>query len=402
MPNRMYPGMAGQWRVLVSASAVLFTAVACSSATTGGSAAGGKSTLTIGVINDATGSQAPTVVPQVNGMVAWAKVIDALGGLDGHQVKMDVCDGQSTTTGTLACGQKLTGDGIVISEGTTGEVDAVAPQLLRSGKVVLTPDPTLNPPAGSNLFQTVPALSAGVKTFLTTAKINKITSLGLVTTDDASGIAITKAVDGAAGHLGLAVTSQLIADDATDATVQVQKLLSARVGMIYDGVVGAEGVLVLKAAKALGVKVPIVVNAGDVYPSFLAAAAGSIPGQIYGAPPANLAVPGLLQGSEATALQTFEKQYKKALGKPMNLATTNFIGVVQGSNAANILLALGPNPSLSATESYLRKHKVGGVLPLQFPAAGLQVVSQTVGLAEAHADSRLWGACATSAVLTCP
>ncbi len=335
-------------------------------------------------------------------MVAWAKVIDALGGLDGHQIDMDVCDGQSSTTGTLACGQKLSGDGIIISEGTTGQVDAVTLQLQRAGKVVLTPDPTLNPPAGSNLFQTVPELSAGVKTFLGAAKLNKITSVGLVTTDDASGIAIIKAVGGAAGRLGLKVSSQLIADDATDATVQVQKLMAAKVGMIYDGVVGAEGVLVLKAVKALGVKLPVVVNAGDVYPAFLAAAAGSIPGQIYGAPPANLAVTDLLEGSEVAALQSFEKQYQKALGKPMNLATTNFIGVVQGSNAAHILLALGRNPSLSATESYLRSHVVGGVVPLQFPATGLQVVTQPVGLAEAEAGSQLWGGCVTSAILRCP
>lgn len=403
MLSRLWRHPAGRWLPLVPATATLLLGAACSTTSpAAGTAAGTKPTLTVGVIGEETGFEAPTVVPQVNGMEAWAKVINSLGGLDGHPVKLDVCDGQSTTTGTLACGQKLSSAGIIISEGTTGQVTAVTKQMQRMGKVVLTPDPTLNPATGSNLFQTVPELSAGVKTFLKTAKLNGIKSLGLVTTDDASGIAISKAVGGAAAGLGLKVSRQLIAADATDATVQVQKLVSARAGMIYDGVVGAEGVVVLKAVKALGLTLPIVVNAGDVYPAFLAAAKGSIPDRIYGAPPSNLAVTSLLTGSEHSAFETFEKQYKKALGKPMDLTTTNFIGVAQASNAANILLKLGAGPALPKVESFLRSHAVGGVVPLQFPAAGLQVVNQSVGLAEAKAGSQLWGACVTSAVLRCP
>lgn len=399
MLKRLLPRLTGWWLPLVPASAVLLIATACGSAT---SAAGGKSALTVGVIGEETGSQAPTVVPQVNGMVAWGKVINAMGGLHGRPVKVDVCDGQSTTTGTLTCGHKLSSDGIILSEGTTGQVTAVSKQLRLAGKAVLTPDPTLNPPAGSNLFQSVPPLSAGVRTFLGTAKLNGIKSVGLLTTDDASGIAISNAVGGAAGRLGLKVSKQLIAPDATDATVQVQKLLSAKAGMIYDGVVGSEGVVGLKALKALGVTAPIVVNAGDVYPSFLTAAAGSIPGQIYGAPPSNYAVADLLKGADHAALQTFENQYQKALHKPMDLTMTNFIGVVQASNAANILLELGPDPALSKVESFLRSHTVGGVAPLRFPASGLQVVGQQVGLAEAKPGSKQWGACVTSAVLRCP
>ncbi len=360
-------------------------------------------TLNIGVIADEVGVEAPTVMPQVRGMLAWQKVTDARGGLDGHHVSLDVCNSGSTVTGSLLCAGKLASTGIVIDVGTTGEVAAVAPQLQSAGKVVLTPDPTLNPSPGSNIFQTVPELATGVRTFLGAAVSNHINAIGLITTDDASGVAIQGAVHGAAAHFGLSVTGELIAPDTTDATVQVEQLAAAHVGMIYDGVVGLTGTVVLKAIKEVGLRLPVVVNAGDVYPSFLAAASGSVPGRIYGAPPSNLAVPGLLNTGQHGAFVRFEALYKKVTGSAMNLVTTNFIGVVQASTAAQILLGLkGNSAPLARTEKYLLSRSIGGVIPIRFATSGPQVVVQVVGLAEATGSSKLWSACVSSSLLRCP
>jgi ABC-type branched-subunit amino acid transport system substrate-binding protein len=240
-----------------------------------------------------------------------------------------------------------------------------------------------------------------VKTFLGAAVKNGFKSVGVITTDDASGIAINGAISGAAKGLGLLVTSELIANTATDATVQVEALQAANVGMIYDGIIGTGGAVPLRAAKQLGMTTPIVVNAGDVYGTFLAAAKGSILGSIYGAPPSNLAVPALLNHAQYLSFQSFDKRYKKVTGKLMNLATTNFIGVTQASTAAEILLNVGATPSLARAENYLLTQRIPGILGVRFTASP-QVVADPVGLAEASSTALVWGACKNSAVLQCP
>jgi branched-chain amino acid transport system substrate-binding protein len=91
------------------------TAVACSSSatTTGaGSTASGtssSSTITVGGMAPLT-SQLLTQPEIEAGVVAAIDALNAQGGIDGHQVKLDYCDTQYTNSGEIACMDQMISD----------------------------------------------------------------------------------------------------------------------------------------------------------------------------------------------------------------------------------------------------------------------------------------------------
>lgn len=359
-----------------------------------------KAPYTIGLIAAATGALASSNITVIRGTQAWVKVIDAEGGLTGHKINIEFCDSQSTVTGSVACVTKVQNAGIVIFPGTPGQMAAVAPKLKALGKVGLTPDPAINPPAGSNIFQSFPSLATGVASFLKAAVASGVKSLGLVVTDTAEGTAISHGVGAAASHFGVSVTTEKISPTTQDATVQVEQLHAANVGMIYVGIVGLTAAVVLRAIDSLGLSVPVVVNGGDVYPSFLSATNGQMPATIYGAPPTNTVVPGLLTKSQSKAFATFKAAYKKVYHKDFSVVTTSFTGAAEASNVAEILLHLNGGGSLSQTEKYMLTHVVGGLVPLKFTKNPQDAIAP-IGLAEAKRGAKTWSPCVTSSLLHC-
>jgi len=110
---------------------VALVAVACgSSSATSSSKKPAKAVFDIGVIEDETGSNSTTNQPQVNGLVAWDHFVNTTGGIDGHSVHLDICDAQSSVTGAVACASRVSGDGIIVENGLTGEMAAATPIVL--------------------------------------------------------------------------------------------------------------------------------------------------------------------------------------------------------------------------------------------------------------------------------
>lgn len=391
---------------VVAATLALASLTACgggsssSSASAGGGS--GKGDLAIGVIGDTTGSGSSVTIPQLAGVQAWAKVQNAHGGLQGHHIRIDVCDAASSVTRALNCVPKMADDGIVISETLTGEVKAEDPALAKQGKVAFTLNPTIMPASGSSIFQASPAFGAGIKAIFSAAKARGISSVGVVTTDDASGQAIEGVVNGIGSALGITVRTEHVQASTVDATVPVSKLLQSHVGLVYAGIPGTGAVAVLSAMQTLHTDVPVAVNAADVNARFLAAAAGKRPDVVYGAPYSNLEVIPLLKGATRDAIQGFTKDYRKVAARPLDLKQTDLAGAVVASAAANALLALGDDPSADDVKSYLRSKTVPGLVALRWPANGPQVVNNlAVSIAAAKAASDSWGACPSSGALQC-
>lgn len=373
-----------------------------SSSSGAGASSSGDGEFVIGVIGDTTGSGSSVTIPQLAGVQAWAKVQNARGGLQGHRIEIDVCDAASSVTRALNCVPKMADAGVVISETLTGEVKAEDQALAKQDKVAFTLNPTIMPAEGSSIFQASPAFGAGIKAIFSAAKSKGISSVGVVTTDDASGQAIEGVVDGIGSGMGLAVKTEHVQASTVDASVPVSKLLQSDVGLIYAGIPGTGAVAVLRAMQTLRTDVPVAVNAADVNSRFLAAAAGKRPDLIYGAPYSNLEVIPLLKGDTRDAIRGFIKDYEKVAGHPLDLKQTDLAGAVLTSAAANVLLALGDDPSADDVTSYLHSKTVPGLVPLRWPAGGPQVVGNlAVSLAAAGAGSDSWGACPSSGPLPC-
>ncbi len=379
---------------------------ACSTSTSAGGQGGSSSasTIDVGVIADMTGTYSAQGDPDlVRGIDDWVTVVNAHGGLDGHTVKADVCDTASTILGASTCAHQLGNTGDVLAMVVPAEISAANRVLASDGKVVFTQTPLENPAQGSNLYQVVPPLTSYLKIFIAAGVASGRRSLGLIVTDDASGVGITKGIEAVAAGLGVKVVTETIPSDATDATVQVEQLEADRVGMIFDGGVGTAGIGILRSIKQLGLTgMPVGVEAGNVEDEFLTAAEGTIPGQIYGPPNSEFSFPVLLSGQDAKAAAAFEAQFKSVTGHAMDTSTSSLFGALLVDWAAHLLVGAGSNPSLSAAQSYLRSHALSGFAPLRFPATGPQDSAQSLILAEAQNGAQAWTACIPGGPLTCP
>jgi ABC-type branched-subunit amino acid transport system substrate-binding protein len=110
-------------------SAVALAAVACSSSSATGSAGGASgtssSTIVVGGMAPLT-SQVLTEPEVQSGVVAAIDGLNAQGGIDGHQVKLDYCDTQYTTSAEISCMEQMISDKVsalispVISASTSG------------------------------------------------------------------------------------------------------------------------------------------------------------------------------------------------------------------------------------------------------------------------------------------
>ncbi len=362
-----------------------------------------KQALVVGNIVDLTGNNGSQgSVDNDNGIAAWVKVMNARGGLDGHKVSVSTCDAASSVTGAQTCAEKMTNVGDVLLSVVPGEIAAALPILQSEGKVAFTQTPIENPASGSNLFQLVPPLATYVTAFLAPGKKQGITTVGAVVTDDASGIGITKALQAAAAPLGMTVDVEQMADGSTSATVQVEQLEADHVGMIFDGGVGANGIIILSSIKALGLdNIPVGIEAGNVENIFLAAARSSIPGQIYGAPPSLFVFPSTLSGRAAKAAQAFEAAYKRVTGQHLDTNTDTVFGAGLINSAAQLLADVGAKPSLSTAEGYLHSHVIGGIQQLRYSATGTQDnYNVPIGLLETKANGH-WTTCQKGGPLHC-
>ena len=100
----------------------------------GGAATAAKAPIVIGMVTDETGAEAGTFVDDVDGAQARIDAQNAVGGVDGHKLVLDVEDDQSTVAGNLTASQTLVEDkgafGLIqISSTTYG----AAPYLQKKG-----------------------------------------------------------------------------------------------------------------------------------------------------------------------------------------------------------------------------------------------------------------------------
>lgn len=390
---------------LVGGACMAMALAACAGGSSNSSAASSsrlkKAALHIGVIEDETGANATTNLPQVNGLKAWQTFVNETGGIAGHPVDLHFCDSRTSTTAAATCASQVATSGIVVENGLTGEMEAAAPILKQEGKVDITVTPTENPPAGSNLFQASPGLAAGIATILQAAKANHITNVGVVTDNSASGTFEVGAFTKTAPTYGVTFEDQILPTGSVDATTQVSKLKADHIGMLYIGTLGTAADVVVEAAKTEGLAVPMMVNAGNVNDEFLSSIANTMPSQIYGAPFSDFEVPSLLTGATKASVDSFLARYQKVTGKAWNLSKQDLAVPITAQAAADVLVALGAHPSLQAAEHYILTHPLAGIATIQFPSTGVQDATLPIRLAEATKTSSSWGACTPSQLLTC-
>lgn len=427
LAGRGRPGRRGRWASLgTTVGTVVCTGVllaACSSASSSAagshspsgspsasaasgssSAAPAKSPFRIEYIGDLTGPDAEQNVPEAAGLKAWATAVNANGGANGHPVVITTCDSTSTTTGVVSCANQVPSDvGVVVEEGNAGEIKAGPPILKGKNKLVLTDVPTANPAKGSNAFQVSRPLAADMSADLAVAKKNGITNIGVITTSDATGQAVSKIFNAAAPKAGVKVEIQEMATSSVDATVQISQLKADHAQMLYVGTLGEPAIAALQAAHTLGWSGPIFVLPADVTQTYIGALGSSMPAKLYGQPPSSFQLVPVLTGADKTNFDNLEAQYQKATGKTWNTQSQAPITAFLGALAVAVMEHVGAVPSLSAAESFLTSGTISTSLgPIAFPSSSpFQDGNLPAPLGEATASPLQWGPCVSSSSLKC-
>lgn len=396
------PSSARSRRVgLACAAAVALFAAGCGvrSNTSSNSA---TAPFTVGYIGEFTGAGAAQNVPERDGLNAWAQARNAHGGYKHHPVKVITCDSTTTVRGAVECTSKMNDAGVVIVGGVTGEVEAAVARLQAQNKLVFTNNPTLNPHKGSAVFQVPPDSSGGIALALKKAKASGINTMGVITTDNTTGIILGKVLSAQSKNAGVDVTTQLMSLTATDATVQLSKLKAKHVGSLYIGMLGAPAIAVMNAVSALGFDGPIFVLAANVQPHFLGSVKQAMPSAIYGVPPDVYQTPALLTGTAKSGIDQLEADYQKASERSWNADKLSLVTPFIAEVSMEVMDQLGPKPTLSDATHYLTTKTVETALgPISFKNPAVQDGNLPTALAMATKATLKWMPCSSSARLSC-
>ena len=350
-----------------------------------------------------TGANASQQAPVAAGLQAWAEVINKTGGISGHPVKVITCDNRSSVSQTVSCASTMPANvGVVLEAGDTGDIEAMNPIVQAAGRLALTNTPTANPKHGSNLYQIGVSIKTDIAQVVGIARSNNITRVGLVTTSDATGQVVASSFSQLAAQAGIRLSVLELAPSSVDATVQISQLMSDHVQMVYIGALGEPAIASIRAVSVVGIKVPIFVLPADVTQTSLSVIGKSMPDQIYGAPPNVFQSQGTLNGRYKVGVDKLEAQYKMITGKTWNTAELALQGAFLGSLSATIMGALGPQPTLAAAATFLKKTVNTPLGPIGFPATtAFQDGNLPTPFAEATSSNRQWGACQSGPLLKC-
>ena len=248
-----------------------------------------QDTIKIGVITDRVGVSKPYSEPSTEGLVFGANEINKKGGILGKKIELLIEDDQSRPDISAALARKLIDQGAVFilsmsltpatQQQQTVTMEAKTPQMtpMNSGDTLTTQLP--NP----YFWQTGPLGSIQIATLLAHARSKNLKKVALVTDNSDLGQLIAKFFKSGLEKSGIQVVAEeVVARGATTATPQMQKVRAANPdAMFLAGVLTAENVLIFRAYRELGLKMPIHSSYNLSVPVYMTVAKGLIDGVTF-------------------------------------------------------------------------------------------------------------------------
>jgi branched-chain amino acid transport system substrate-binding protein len=273
-------------QIAAAVGAVALTAAACSSSssstasTSGTSAASApsssSSTIVVGGVGPLT-SQVLTFPELEGGIAAAVDAVNAKGGINGHQVKLNFCDSQYTTSGEISCMDELIGDKVsalispyIAASASGSPFELALPADLASigglGSVVTEfTQPGIFPLAGGD-----PGWVYGAMAGLVKGGAKRIAVLGNAT---GSYEAVRGYAVAALKQAGMTAVSIVEADPTSDPTFSAAaaKVVASNPDGLYLGVSPANAPLAVRALRAAGYTGPIASLAAAFTPPIIKA-----------------------------------------------------------------------------------------------------------------------------------
>jgi branched-chain amino acid transport system substrate-binding protein len=303
---------------LALTAALVVAAAGCSSGGAGSSAQGSKAPVVFAAMGPNSGSEYnPGPQSTKNQYEALARAWNEHGGIDGHPIKLEFYDTESSASVAVQLVPKITGSGAkaFFSCCFAPESEAADSGLAKTGPITFNADPAIPTPAGSYLFDASAPSTTGIVTAEKFLGLKHWSKVALLTDTTPGEGDIRSAFSSGQGTYHYRIVSNQIFDvNATSVATQVAKMAQAKPDAVVLFSVGPQIATVFSALQASSLAgVPVILSDGDLNLAILKKTANSIPAQLYapgayylvappqGIPPVQKAVLGSFLSAEGFA-----------------------------------------------------------------------------------------------------
>ena len=286
--------------------------------------------IKLAAILSTSGPSAPLGVPESNAVKLAEREINAHGGINGRPIQFDIVDdGAKADVAAQLATQMIASGHVAIFCGTRTDTSAAVARVTGAANVLqvyTTPTEALwRTPRGvvKNVFQVNPRDQLEAIALLTFAKSRlHAKSVAILHDENLYGSGGAAIATAEAKSLGMQVAGdESYPGTATDFTAQIVKLRDAKPdAIVLWGATTTPG-LAIKAARTLGVTVPILGSSGILSPTILGVAGGAAAGEVYSASP--------LAGAPNAEQRAFAALYDKEYHAPVVSFAANGWDAVQ-------------------------------------------------------------------------
>jgi branched-chain amino acid transport system substrate-binding protein len=275
--------------------------------------------IKLAAIISTSGPSAPLGLPQSNAVKLAEREINAHGGVNGRPIQVDIVDdGAKADVAAQLATQMISSGHVAIFCGTRTDTSAAASRVTAAANVLqvyTTPTESLwRTPRGvtKTLFQVNPRDQLEAIALLTFAKSRlRASKIAILHDENLYGTGGATIAQNEAKTLGMTVVAdESYPGTATDFTSQIVKVRDAKPdAIVLWGATTTPG-LAIKAARTLGVTVPILGSSGIASPAILGVAGGAAAGTVYSSSP--------LAPVPTADQRTFETLYANEYKTPAN------------------------------------------------------------------------------------
>lgn len=316
--------------VLASVIGLLATlGVTAAGASTSAKSRSDADTIKVGTIMSLTGALAVFGIPEKQAIELAVKQFNNSGGVNGKKIKWTVYDPAGDSAQGVALTRRLVdNDGVqvVIGGGASSGVALAMQSILTPRGIFFASgeaSPLITDPVTTNptTFQLTARSTTVVDRLLAYAKAQGATTVGVLADTGAFGQSGLDAANALASKYGLRIKGVSYAATSTDLTPQLQDIQSANPGAIIVWTASASGVIAIKNAAALGIKVPIMTAHSYANPTFMQQAGTASVGVVVPVVNATVYHQALAQVPDAQKKQlvAFANLYKKAYKQEINI-----------------------------------------------------------------------------------
>ena len=304
--------------LLTSAAALLLFLLSFS---TLGCGAQASDSYKVGALFAVTGFNSPLGTPEKESVKMLEEQINAKGGIKGHKLEVIVYDTESDETKALTLAKKLIEQDkvlAIIGPSSTGEslalVDTV--QKAQIPLVSAAASATIVDPKNTWVFKTPQSDELVVSALCDYLKAKGLTKVALLTSSGGFGTTGKAALDKATPRAGIqVVAAESFGDTDTDMSVQLTKIKGTDAQALVVWGTNPGPALISKAAKQMGIAIPIFDSHGIANQKFIELAGEAANGVVF--PAGKLLVAESLPDSDPqkSLLLSFGKEFQAKYNK---------------------------------------------------------------------------------------